>query len=1061
MSLVINTNNSSLNAQRQLLHSGEDLDKASARLSSGKRINSAADDAAGLALSNRMQSQVRGLNQAIRNANDGVSLIQVAEGALNETTNLLQRVRELSIQASNGIYGDSDRSTLNAEVQQLISQVDFIAKNTQFNGRAVLQGNHQAIDLQIGAEANQTVSLKIPAMDASSLGMASFSGDLIGSQMEIDGAGGLTNALAAGAIKINGKAIPAVDTGTTLEDFLASLNDSLVGVEASTQLNMTADKIGDGRLQGSQALTINGVDLSGDSVSFSVNNTLSLQELADKITANSNGLLQGGIDDSGKLTIASDSMATITLVDSSSGAASGVSPGINSDPDVAAIVQALQTYWIAEAENMISNFYGMTGDGRDLTLNLQTVANGQSDGPFGALASVDPNTFTLNIDMADFGGVALPNGPNVGGWLYGDRIITHEMVHAVMATRMNLGALPGWFVEGTAEFIHGVDERVELDIQSGALDTLGEFQTEFTNAQAPGSPSAVGYSVGYVAIKMLHADIIANAGAGSGGIKILFDQLEAGASLDQAITTLNGLGQTSYTNLAAFNTAVSTGGFNFMNTQLNFDGAVGVESDTGSIQGSDYGFAAKNAIDIIPNTAHQAPQYFNLIIPSEYGGGSKSVDAQLVLRSRSGEAINITQGLTGTDASLNQLGFSQVSGFSTLGKALTTAAQNTAMEKGDLIINGVTIDAALAGAGLQGKIDAINAASDETGVVASSLAKTTYQTNSSAEIEWVATNAIGALANDTIGINGIGIAITAGDSATTVAAAINNLTSVHGAKAYVDDTDHLHLFSTEPLNLSQATSYFTDIGISQNVLSTGSLEIRGQEVSLSNIYDLSAIAKDINAVQGQTGVFARVNDNGELALESGGSFSLALGDNNGLKTFQALGIGVSLAASGSGLIDSDGDHLLEDESIQVLARLKLTSGQGNNIQIQLSDNGKTVTGLLEQNKLAGVSSGSSLSGLNVLSIAAAQKAVGTVDNALKTINDTRSELGAVNNRLDFTIANLSSISEKTSAALSRIVDADFAVEAAKLSRAQVLQKAAQSMLSQANSSPQIVLSLLR
>src|SRR5690554_2951800 len=119
MALVIGTNVASLNSQRQLMNSGSALDRATERLSSGQRINSAKDDAAGLAISNRMTSQVRGLDQAIRNANDGVSLIQTAEGALQESTNILQRMRELAVQSANGIYDGATRKNLQAEVKQL------------------------------------------------------------------------------------------------------------------------------------------------------------------------------------------------------------------------------------------------------------------------------------------------------------------------------------------------------------------------------------------------------------------------------------------------------------------------------------------------------------------------------------------------------------------------------------------------------------------------------------------------------------------------------------------------------------------------------------------------------------------------------------------------------------------------------------------------------------------------------------------------------------------------------------------------------------------------------
>jgi len=150
MPLVINTNVAALNSQRQLVKSGNDQSEAMERLSSGKRINTAADDAAGLAIANRQTSQIRGLNQAIRNANDGVSLIQTAEGALDETTNILQRMRELAIQSANGIYSDADRATLDAEVQQLKAELDRISETTSFNGQKVLDGTLGEVELQIG-----------------------------------------------------------------------------------------------------------------------------------------------------------------------------------------------------------------------------------------------------------------------------------------------------------------------------------------------------------------------------------------------------------------------------------------------------------------------------------------------------------------------------------------------------------------------------------------------------------------------------------------------------------------------------------------------------------------------------------------------------------------------------------------------------------------------------------------------------------------------------------------------------------------------------------------------
>ncbi|BFM50858.1 flagellin [Marinomonas sp. THO17] len=164
MALYVNTNTSSINAQRQLMSSSNSLDTAFQRLSSGLRINSAADDAAGLQVSNRLTSQVNGLNQAVRNANDGISVAQTAEGALDETTNMLQRMRTLSIQSANGSNSDDDRKALQQEITALSTEIDRIASDTTFGGRALLDGTYNGV-YQVGADANQTISFDLSSGD--------------------------------------------------------------------------------------------------------------------------------------------------------------------------------------------------------------------------------------------------------------------------------------------------------------------------------------------------------------------------------------------------------------------------------------------------------------------------------------------------------------------------------------------------------------------------------------------------------------------------------------------------------------------------------------------------------------------------------------------------------------------------------------------------------------------------------------------------------------------------------------------------------------------------------
>lgn len=164
MSLYVNTNVSSLNAQRQLMASGNGLNTAFERLSSGFRINSASDDAAGLQITNRQTSQINGLNQAVRNANDGISLAQVAEGALQETGNMLQRMRELVVQADNGINQDEDLTAIQEEITQLQAEIDRVASTTEFSGKNVLDGSLN-VGFLVGSRgtANERISVTLSA----------------------------------------------------------------------------------------------------------------------------------------------------------------------------------------------------------------------------------------------------------------------------------------------------------------------------------------------------------------------------------------------------------------------------------------------------------------------------------------------------------------------------------------------------------------------------------------------------------------------------------------------------------------------------------------------------------------------------------------------------------------------------------------------------------------------------------------------------------------------------------------------------------------------------------
>jgi len=179
VALYVNTNVASLNSQRNLTNSTNALQTSFERLSSGKRINSAADDAAGLQIGSRLESQVNGLNQAARNANDGISLSQTAEGALDETTNMLQRMRVLSIQSANGSNSAADRVALDNEYGQLQEEINRVAEDTTFGGMNLLNSTFNQ-DFQIGPDANQIINVKITInMDALGLGVGTATSDIL------------------------------------------------------------------------------------------------------------------------------------------------------------------------------------------------------------------------------------------------------------------------------------------------------------------------------------------------------------------------------------------------------------------------------------------------------------------------------------------------------------------------------------------------------------------------------------------------------------------------------------------------------------------------------------------------------------------------------------------------------------------------------------------------------------------------------------------------------------------------------------------------------------------
>jgi len=315
---VINTNIKALVAQNAMTKNSRDVSTAMQQLSTGKRINSAKDDAAGLAISTRMEAQTRSLNMAIRNANDGISLMQTGEGAMNEVTDILQRMRELAVQAVNGTNNDSDRVALNDEVSQLKAEIERIATTTEFNNQKLLDGSFKNKTLQIGDKADQNMKLGIDSIRLKDLGMGGNAGTaeaLVGARTNL-------GAVDAGDIMINDQALDAIAATDDLEDLITNINTNVDNVTASGFNVVVAKQIGTGvTTDGQFKISVTALGANA-ATTYSISASNSMEELVANINAEAGAVVQASVNEEGKLVLSNSTGATIAINDTSSATAS-------------------------------------------------------------------------------------------------------------------------------------------------------------------------------------------------------------------------------------------------------------------------------------------------------------------------------------------------------------------------------------------------------------------------------------------------------------------------------------------------------------------------------------------------------------------------------------------------------------------------------------------------------------------------------------------------------------------------------------------------------------------
>lgn len=405
MAQVINTNIASLNAQRNLTKSQNMLSTSLQRLSSGMRINSAKDDAAGLAISERFTAQIRGLNQAVRNANDGISLAQTAEGALGEVTNNLQRIRELAVQSSNATNSASDRAAMQAEVAQLLAEVDRVASQTNFNGVNLLDGSFSSQVFQVGANVGQTITVS-SIQDSTVVGLS-----LTDSAATRTDGTAPTAALLAGDLTVNGTDVGAVARDAKAIAAAIAATSTSVTASATTTVNtgtFTAsnnDETGD-----VYTLTVGGVAIS---VTSSGNGTVTGAAMDTAFAGGSiiadlaaagithSGTFAGGdktfIDADGDNIVISESFTDANGSNNTGGVASGT--GTNYGV-VDSIVSTGADLVIAGTDPTKAGLTATTTTATTSTLNVSTVAGAGS-----LITAVDSALNLLNSSRGDLGAI--------------------------------------------------------------------------------------------------------------------------------------------------------------------------------------------------------------------------------------------------------------------------------------------------------------------------------------------------------------------------------------------------------------------------------------------------------------------------------------------------------------------------------------------------------------------------------------------------------------------------------------------------------------------------------
>lgn len=1010
MPQIINTNIASLNAQRNLNKSQSSNQTALQRLSSGLRINSAKDDAAGLAISTRFNSQIRGLNVAVRNAGDGISLAQTAEGALGSMNDNLQRIRELAVQSANATNSDVDRDALQAEVNQLVAEISRTADETDFNGRKLLDGSFSAV-FQIGANAGQTLDVSIKELTADKLGASTATG--ISAQ-------GSDNGLENGDLIINGVAI----TPSKAEDD----NSSFSGQEASSiskaaAINRAYDQTGvkavvnENQVGGAEmtasaqngTLTLNGVNIAIQTTSDASSTRASVIEAINAVaqqtgvTAVDSGSAANGVnlvaEDGRNITIAFG--GSITAANTGLAAAATYEGGYTliADGDVSEIkIEGGDGTGNGNLENA-----GLrAGEYRTGAAQLASTASKNTSGVgFQNATTVSTDVFNLSggvYSVSQVGHVTGTGAIAEYGTIAEVLTITAGTQSAtVSATNTNFGAdLIATQLSSLTGVTASAETRIRLDVQTSGAWNAGtdEFATSVN-----------------IAIRDTGAD-----GAALGTLTI-----SSGQSLEQVANTINA---TFTTIIATYDTA---GGDIYISdvtgNTLHFAGTGGasnIDAFAISKNGTEGG-----SLDINGDTAYVVGYIKDVNI-------SDSDISQVKFSS------NRQASATAAASAYFSRGSGALTATNTIN--VDAATSTYGMENGDLLVNGVAIKAADTANDTASAILA-----SDGGAIQSSLKEKSAIAIAAAINEVSAETGVSAELNETVVV---------GSQGSTYDTNVTNARAEYDAgdsgKIYVNGVD------IGVISLVDDGSGAVDLEATRQT----AIDLINQKTGLTGVTaEDNGESITLRAADGRNISVAIDNDNsnnGADAFTTVG-FGALIGLDESIDGIGEADIGTSTASNNIGVRGNTTEGAAYETTygtVTLVSAKEITLEAGTKGKDELEGLGFSVGGF------GGGESGQFLTEIDISTFEGAQAAITAIDNAIASVASQRADLGAIQNRMESTVSNLAITSENLSAANSRIQDADFAAETAELSRTQVLQQAGISILAQANQLPQQVLSLL-